>query len=92
MIQSYRPRGLKRLFEQGDRAGVGEAMLPKVGRILSILDVAETVEEIDLPGYRLHRLTGNLRGFYSVRVTGNWRIIFRFKDGSALDVDMVDHH
>ena len=67
-------------------------MLAKVEEILLILDAAETVEEIDLPGYRLHRLVGKLRGSYSVRVTGNWRITFRFEQGSVYDVVLVDYH
>lgn len=92
MIQSFRHRGLKRLFEQGNRAGIGPALLVKVEEILAILDAAETLEEIDLPGYRLHRLVGKLRGSYSVRVTGNWRITFRFEQGSAYDVDLADYH
>ncbi len=50
------------------------------------------VEEADIPGYRLHPLTGSLKGFWSVRVTGNWRIIFRFENGTAWDVDLKDYH
>ena len=92
MIQSFRHRGLRRLYDQGDRAGIGPAMLAKVEEILLLLDSAESVEEIDLPGYRLHRLAGKLRGSYSVRVTGNWRITFRFEQGSVFDVDLVDYH
>jgi toxin HigB-1 len=92
MIASFKHRGLKRLYERGDRSGVGPNMLARVEEILTILDAAKTVEELDIPGYRLHRLTGVLRGFWSVRVTGNWRIVFRFTDGAAHDVDLTDYH
>lgn len=71
---------------------MGANVVARVEEILSILEGAETVEDIDLPGYRLHRLSGNLSGFMSVRVTGNWRIIFRFERGVAYDVDLTDYH
>jgi proteic killer suppression protein len=67
-------------------------MIPKIEEILSILSAAESLEEANIPGYRLHPLTGELKGFWSVRVTGNWRIVFRFEDGNALDIDLVDYH
>jgi len=92
MIESFRHRGLKRLYERGDRSGIGASMVGRVEEILTILEAAKRVEEADIPGYRLHPLSGNLRGFWSVRVTGNWRIIFRFEDGAAQDVDLTDYH
>jgi proteic killer suppression protein len=92
MIESFRHRGLKRLYQQNDRSGIGSTMLGKVEEILSILDAAEALSELDIPGYRLHPLTGPLKGYWSVRVTGNWRIVFRFEDGAAWDVDLVDYH
>lgn len=67
-------------------------MIPRVIEILSILEAAEQVEEANIPGYRLHPLSGKLQNFWSIRVTANWRIIFRFKDGAAWDVDLVDYH
>jgi len=67
-------------------------MRHRIEEILIVLDNATTIEEADIPGYRLHSLTGNLRGYWSVRVTGNWRIIFRFEEGFAEDVDLVDYH
>jgi toxin HigB-1 len=92
MIESFRHKGLKRLHEKGDRSGLSASMVPKIEEILSMLEAAETAREADIPGYRLHRLTGNLKGFWSVRVTGNWRIIFRFEEGAAHDVDLMDYH
>lgn len=66
--------------------------IDKIAVILARLDAAEQVQEMNVPGFRLHRLTGKLRGFWSVTVSANWRIIFRFKDGRASDVDLVDYH
>ncbi|NCR18751.1 MAG: type II toxin-antitoxin system mRNA interferase toxin, RelE/StbE family [Microcystis aeruginosa LL13-03] len=85
-------KGLKRFYERGERRGLNPNMIPKIEEILSILSAAESVEEANIPGYRLHPLTGELKGFWSVRVTGNWRIVFRFEDGNALDIDLVDYH
>ncbi len=92
MIKSFRHRGLKRLYERGDRSRINPAIVDKVETALGLLDVAETPKDMDLPGYRLHPLTGDLRGFLSIRVSGNWRIIFRFDDGDVYDVDLVDYH
>lgn len=92
MIESFRHKGLKRLYEKGDGSGIGTNMVSRVEEILTILEAAETIEEADIPGYRLHPLTGNLKGFWSVRVTGNWRITFSFENGSAQDLDLTDYH
>lgn len=67
-------------------------MRQRVAEILTILDAADSLEEADIPGYRLHPLRGNLQGYWSVRVTGNWRIIFCFEDGVATDIDLIDYH
>jgi proteic killer suppression protein len=92
MIVGFKHKGLKRLYERGERQGVGASMLARVEEILAILDAAESIEEMDIPGYRLHPLTGNLKGFWSIRVTGNWRMIFRFEQGEASDIDLIDYH
>ncbi|MFN8593652.1 MAG: type II toxin-antitoxin system RelE/ParE family toxin [Thermomicrobiales bacterium] len=92
MIESFKHKGLKRLYQHGDHRAIGSTMVGRVEEILSILDVAETIAEIDIPGYRLHPLTGGLKGYWSVRVTGNWRIVFRFVDGAVWDVDLLDYH
>lgn len=92
MIESFKHKGLKKFHQNGDRSGLSANMVNKIEEILAILDAAETVDEANVPGYRLHPLTGNLKGFWSVRVTGNWRIVFRFEDGAALDVDLTDYH
>jgi proteic killer suppression protein len=92
MIGSIKHKGLKRLYEDGDSRGILGDMRLKVQEILTVLDSADSIEQANIPGYRLHPLSGNLAGYWSVRVTGNWRIIFRFEGGSAEDVDLVDYH
>lgn len=92
MIVHFRHRGLKRLFERGDRKQVSPEHLEKIENILALLDAAQEVSDLDLPGFRLHRLTGDLQGFWAVTVRANWRIVFRFENGQARDVDLVDYH
>jgi len=92
MIKSFRHRGLQRLYERGDRSRIHPTLVDKIETALGLLDVAETPEAVNLPGYRLHPLRGDLRGFWSIRVSGNWRIIFRFDDRDVCDVDLVDYH
>ena len=92
MIRSIRHKGLKRLFEDDDPRGVNQDHVGKLRNILARLAAARTVEDVDLPGFRLHPLRGELTGFYAVTVRANWRLIFRFYDGYAEDVDYVDYH
>ena len=92
MIKSFRHRGLQRLYERGDRSRIHPTLVDKIETALGLLDVAETPEAVNLPGYRLHPLRGDLRGFWSIRISGNWRIIFRFDDRDVCDVDLVDYH
>ena len=92
MIKSFRHRGLQRLYERGDRSRINPTLVDKVETALGLLDVAETPAAVNLPGYRLHPLRGDLRGFWSIRISGNWRLIFRFDDRDVCDVDLVDYH
>jgi len=92
MIMSFRHRGLKRLYERGEAAQVRPDMLEKIENILARLDVATTPDNMDLPGFQLHPLRGGLRGFWSVTVRANWRIIWRFEGADAVDVDLIDYH
>jgi len=91
MIGSWKHRGLKRLYEKGDRRGIDPDLVDKVERILTNLDAATEAEALDLPGYRLHALKGDLKGYWAVTVRANWRIVFRFEGGEALDVELVDY-
>ena len=92
MIRSFRHKGLKLLYDKGDRRKVQADYVDKIERILARLDQASEPGNMDLPGYRLHPLKGNLAGFWSVTVSGNWRIVFRFEAGHASDVDLIDYH
>lgn len=92
MIRSFQHRGLKRLYERGDRRFIRPDLLETIEDILALLDSASTPQDLNLPGYRLHPLKGDLRGFWSVTVRANWRIIFRFEDGDAVDVELTDYH
>ncbi len=87
MIENFKHKGLKLLYEKGDKSKLRADIAQKAERFLTFLDEAHEVSELDLPGYGLHPLTGNLRGFWSVFVSRNYRIIFRFEEGSAFDVD-----
>lgn len=92
MIKDFRHKGLARFFEEDDRRKLLPSQVDKIARILARLNEAMTVQDMGLPGYRLHPLKGELDGFWSVTVSGNWRIIFRFENGSAYDVDLIDYH
>ena len=92
MMMTVRQRGLKRLIERGDPSRINPQQVERVRRILTLLQGAVQIEDMNPPGFVLHPLTGELRGFWSVRVSGNWRLIFRFVDGHAFDVDLVDYH
>jgi proteic killer suppression protein len=92
MIRSIRHKGLRRLHQDDDPRGVIAEHVVKLRDILARLDAARTVADMDLPGFRLHPLKGALKGFWAVTVRANWRVIFRFDEGDALDVDYVDYH
>jgi proteic killer suppression protein len=93
VIRSFRHRGLRRLFEADDRRGVRADQVSRIRRALALLDAAGKIEDVDqLPGMRLHRLKGELAAFWSISISGNWRITFRFENGEAKDVDLVDYH
>jgi toxin HigB-1 len=92
MIRSIRHKGLKRLHENDDPRGVLAEHVTKLRDILAQLDAAEVVAHMNVPGNRLHPLRGELKGFYAVTVRANWRVIFRFGDGGAYDIDYLDYH
>ncbi len=92
MIESFRHKGLKRFYQQDDRSKLPPDMVERVAVILAVLDAATTIAAMNRPSLRLHRLKGDLKGFWAVTVRANWRIVFRFEDGKAFDVDLVDYH
>ena len=92
MIRSFKHRGLRRLYDRGDRSGIRSDLLDTVDEILARLDEAEAPQAMNLPGYRLHPLKGSFRGFWTVTVRANWRIVFRFEGADAFDVELIDYH
>lgn len=92
MIRRIRHRGLRRLYEDDDRRGLNARHVEKIARVLAYLDGASEPGDMDIPGWRLHPLKGALAGFWSVTVSANWRIVFRFENGESTDVDYVDYH
>ncbi len=92
MIRTLRHRGLKRLYERGDPSKVRADQAERIALALADLDDAGKPSDLDLPGYQLHPLKGDLKGFWSISISGNWRIIFRFEEGDAYDVDLVAYH
>jgi len=92
MIKSFKHKGLERLFTKGIASGVQADYAPRISLMLDAIDAAEKVNELDLPGFRLHRLKGDKRNLWSVRVSGNWRITFEFENGDAYITDLEDYH
>jgi proteic killer suppression protein len=92
MIQSFRHKGLRLLFERGQKKGVPPELVARLRIVLADLDAATDVHELSLPGYRLHPLKGELKGFGSITVSGNWRVIFQIAAGNVYDVDLIDYH
>ena len=92
MIRSFRHRGIKRFYDTGDPSRINAALRAKIQRVLTALDAAESPQALDIPGFRPHPLKGDLEGFWSVTVSGNWRVIFRFEDGDDFGVDLLDYH
>jgi len=92
MIKSFRHKGLEKFYKTGSKAGIQAKHAAKLRRILGLLDVATKTDDVNLPGYRLHALTGKQKGFFSVWVNGNWRVIFRFVGDDVELVDYLDYH
>ena len=91
-IETIRHKGLRRLYEKNDRSGIRANLVEKVQKILSGLEAANGPEDMALPLFRFHSLTGDRRGTYAVTVKANWRVTFRFHDGTARDVNLEDYH
>ncbi|MCF8240551.1 MAG: type II toxin-antitoxin system RelE/ParE family toxin [Melioribacteraceae bacterium] len=86
-------KGLLLLWEKDDPSKLPNKQIDKIRRILTVLDTIKTLEPLrQFPGYKLHALIGKLKGFWSVTVTGNYRIIFRFEKENVYDVDYTDYH
>ena len=92
MIKTFKHKGLKKLYESGSKQGVKLEHTVRLRLILARLDASTAAEDMNLTGLGLHRLKGSLKNYWSVSVSGNWRVIFRFEDGYVLDVDYLDYH
>ena len=92
MIASFKHRGLKRFYESGTTRGIQAAQAARIRLILGRLDASVNPQDMNLPGLHLHELSGKRKGTWSVRVSGNWRITFRFDGPDASDVDLEDYH
>lgn len=92
MIASIQHKGLKLLWTKNDPSRLPAGQVKKIRNLLTLLHGAEKVEDLNYPGAGLHPLKGDMKGFWSVTVTGNYRIIFRFEDGNAYLVDYLDYH
>lgn len=92
MIVGFQHRGLKRLFEKDDAREIRPDLRDKVRTILAQLNEAQTIEDMRMSSFHLHPLKGDRKGLWSATVRANWRIVFRFADGDADAVDLVDYH
>ena len=92
MIRSFRHKGLERFFARGSKSGIQAEHGPRLRLVLGRLHAATSSKDIDLPGLYLHQLRGKQRGRWSVRVSGNWRVIFKFDGPDTIDVDYEDYH
>jgi proteic killer suppression protein len=88
LIETIKHKGLRRLYQKNDRGGIRADLVEKVQKILSVLEAANGPEDMALPLFRFHSLTGDRRGTYSVTVKANWRVTFRFHDGAVRDVNL----
>ena len=93
MIESIAHKGLRLLWEKNDSSKLPPEQIEKIKRILSAVNTAKTLEPLRMiPGYKLHALTGDLKGFWAIWVTGNYRICFKFEGGNAYEINYLDYH
>ncbi len=92
MIRSFRHKGLGKFFETGSRAGIQPHHAKRLRAQLAALDTAQSIEDMEIPGFRLHSLKGKESGRWSIWVNGNWRLTFEFIDGHAHVLDYEDYH
>lgn len=92
MIKSFAHKGLERFFLKGEKRALNAAHVARLERQLDRLDASTQVTDMNIPGWRFHELKGDRKGAWSVTVSGNWRLTFRFTGGNALDVNLEDYH
>ena len=92
MIQKFKHKGLRKLFESGNCKGINPKHVTRIRQILALIETAETLDDMDLPGLNVHELKGERKGTWSVKVSGNWRITFKLKKADAFEVNYEDYH
>jgi toxin HigB-1 len=92
VIKNFRHKGLSRYFEKNDRRGIDAKQSARIKRVIDALDQATSPEQLNIPGWRLHQLTGDRKGMWSVSVSGNWRITFEFSGTDVANVNLEDYH
>ena len=92
VIVSIRHKGLQRFYETGKVTGIQSRHAKRLRLQLAALDTAQSVDDVDMPGFRLHALKGKLKGRWSISVSGNWRLTFHFEDGNVHLLDYEDYH
>jgi toxin HigB-1 len=91
-IKTFKHKGLKKFFDSESKSGIQASHAKRIKLILDLLNGASEAKDMNFPGSNFHPLKGELKGFYSVHVNGNWTIIFRFENGEANTVDLIDYH
>ena len=92
MIKSFKHKGLEKFFENGSTREIQANHAKKLRMQLGALDTAQSVDDMDIPGYRLHQLTGNRKGIWTITVNANWRLTFEFEEGNAYILNYEDYH
>ena len=92
MIRSFKHKGLKKYYDTGSKQGIQAEHASKLRMQLTALDSAQVIDDLDIPGYRLHQLKGNRKGIWSITVSGNWRVTFEFTEGNVYIVNYEDYH
>ena len=92
MIKTFRNKALEKLLKQGKTKGVPKELEKKIRVRLEVIDSATVIDDIRVPGYDLHELKGDRKGTWSIKVSGNWRITFKFEDSNAYELDLEDYH
>lgn len=92
MIKSFKHKGLEKFYQTGNKKGIQASHSNKLRMQLAALDTAQSLEDVDIPGYRLHQLSGDRKSIWSITVNGNWRITFKFSDGNVFIVNYEDYH
>ena len=92
MIKSFKHKGLEEFYQTGSTRGIQPNHVNKLRMQLAALDTAHSIDDLDIPGYRLHRLSGNRKGIWSITVNANWRLTFEFNEGNVYILNYEDYH